>query len=266
MNNNLSEIDRKSAMRGTVMSTADPSLEGRIAVLIPKLMLKNDPNKIGKLNEKQSLTTEIFKNKEIADLCNNNVETSNTVWARPKFNNSFMVPYVGQTVEVFFEDGDPNKIYYNPLEISLEGQVIEMDMVKSTEDRFSVEKKPFIHVFKEFKDATIMYFNENQANKRFEITFKSKHSISINENLKEDCIEIVTKDSHRVILDTKNKHVTVHTSKGHKIFMDDAGKQIKITTTGGHIIHMDDNAKSITAKASSGGKMVLGQGNVRLNP
>ena len=57
MNNikSLNNIDRKDRMRGTVIRIDDPMFEGRIGVMIPKLLLKENPNSLEPNKEDISL-------------------------------------------------------------------------------------------------------------------------------------------------------------------------------------------------------------------
>jgi hypothetical protein len=290
-------------MRGTVVSVDDPYLEGRVALHVPKMVTKHDPRNVSQTSRQQSLNTDIVQNEEFKDLISTSVETVNYIWFRPLFQHCFRVPYVGTVVSCYFEDGDPQKPYYYPLAVSLNGEVTPMTKLKNPADKYEKDTKPFIHVLEEFKDGTIVYHNENKPNKRFAITFQNNHSISINENEKENSIELITESGHVIVLDQKNKHITAKTSEGHivklddvaksislttiaghkilmddpnkvvsvttvgahKVVMDDANKAIKLNTTGGHIINMDDNAGMVTTTASSGGKIAVGNGKVQIN-
>lgn len=233
-------------MRGIVVDVDDPLLEGRVALHVPKMVTKYDPNKVMPSSRKQSTNTDLMQNDEFKDLVATEVETVNYIWFRPKFQNCFMVPYVGQTVSCYFEDGDPQKPYYDAQNVTLNGEVIPMTKLKPSGDKYNANTKPLIHVMHEFHDGTIVYHDENAENKRFAITFKNNHSISINENSKENSIEIVTESGHVVVLDQKNGHITTKTA-------------------GGHVVKMDDIAGTITTSASTGGKIVTGNGKVMIN-
>lgn len=299
----ISEISRDGVMRGVVVSVNDLQLEGRVALHVPKMVTKYDPKNVQVQSRKNSINTDIIANDDFKDLLSDSVETVNYIWFRPLFRSSFMVPYVGMTVQCFFEDGDPNKPYYYPHNTTLNGEVIPMTKLKATADKYDAATKPLVHVMNEFQDGTIVYHNENKANKRFAVTFQNNHSFSINENEKENSIQLITESGHELVLDQKNKHITatsaglhmikmddvtstitvktteghtvimddkassivVKTIKGHTISMDDKGKNILIQTTGGHKINMDDGGATITAEASSGGKVVIGNGKVMIN-
>jgi hypothetical protein len=257
----ISEISREGLMRGTVVSVDDPQLEGRIALHVPKLVTKHDPRDASTRSRKQSLNTDIVQNDDFKDLIASDVETVNYIWFRPKFQHSFRVPYVGTVVDCYFEDGDPQKPYYNPLTISLNGEVTPMTKLKNPADKYEAKTKPFIHVLEEFKDGTIVYHNENKPNKRFAITFQNNHSISINENEKENSIELVTESGHMIVLDQKNKHITAKTAEGHIVKMDDVAKSIALTTIEGHKILMDDPNKLVSIATVGKHTVVMDDGN-----
>lgn len=280
----INEISRDGLMRGIVVSNKDEMLEGRVALMVPKMINKYDPKKISAITIKESVSTSNMRNEEMTDLVPSEVSTSNHIWFRPVFNNDFIVPYVGQVVYCFFEDGDPQKPYYYPQECSLNGEVIPMEKLKHSKDKFDADRKHKIHTIFEFHDGTIMYQNENKDHKRLAITFRNNHSISINENPDENSIEIITSSGHvivcddlkkniiikssaghSIILDDPTKNVTVRTISGHTINMDDPSKNVTVKTIGGHSISMDDPSSNIWLKASSGGKIRIGNGTVSIN-
>ena len=256
----VNEISRDGILRGIVIDVNDPNLEGRIALNVPKFITKYDTSIKEKKSKKEFIEKENLLNPELKDFVRDDIENVNYIWFRPVFQNSFKVPYVGQTVFCFFEDGDPNKPYYFPFGPSLNGEVTSMDKVKATSDLFDHDKKHLIHVIQEGKDGSIIYFNENASNKRFEVAFSNNHSFSINENESENSIHFVTSNGNLLVLDELNKHITVKTSGGHIIKLDDQNKVCSLTTSGGHKINLDDGSGTVEISASSGGKIALGSG------
>ena len=246
----VSQIDKKDKMRGTVVGTDDPTMEGRIKVLIPKLMLKADPSLAIPTEEDRPIDNSIVANTGVKKIISSSVKLVNFVWARPVFNNEYLVPYVGQTVYCFLEDGDPNKIYYEMSSPTLDGEVTPMEKVKNQANVFDPKKKPFIHVIKEFADGTIIYYDENDQ--RLAITYRNNHSISINNNEKDNHIELITNSNHKVILDQKNEFILLQSSKKHSIILDDKNKKISANTTNGHSFMMDDIGKNIITRTTGG--------------
>lgn len=248
----IGEISRKDKMRAIVVSVADPDLEGKIAVVIPKLMAKVDPRTIAATKSPIAVNRSNTVNEELHDLISPSIEASNHYWCRPVFRDEFLVPYPGNQVYVFFEDGDPQKAYYEMTDPTLNGEVIHMKHVKATPNTLDKDKKPLVHVFKEFKDFTIVYYDENDDDKRYSVTFDTGHMISINDNPTERNIELVTTKLNRVILDDLNKHITIHTTDKHQVKLDDANKKITVDTTAGHNITMSDAEKFIKVTTTGG--------------
>ena len=259
MNNikSLNNIDRKDRMRGTVIRIDDPMLEGRIGVMIPKLLLKENPNSLEPNKEDISLSSGHIKNTSINSNLVSSIASVNYIWVRPIFLNEYMVPYIGQIVYCFFEDGDPNKPYYENNVATLNGSVTPMEKVKNTKNTFDKEAKPKIKVMHEFKDGTIVYYDENDNSKRFAITYKNNMSISINYNDKEKNIELITTSGHTVVLDDTNKNIRATTSGGHNLIMTDSGKSISMRSTGGASVVIADNGDTITAKTAGGANCLI---------
>lgn len=261
----INEISRDGLMRGIVVSNKDEMLEGRVALMVPKMVNKYDPKKISAVTIKESVSASNMRNEEMTDLIPSEVSTSNHIWFRPVSNNNFIVPYVGQVVYCFFEDGDPQKAYYYPQECSLNGEVIPMEMLKHSKDKYEADRKHKVHTIFEFHDGTIMYHNENGDHKRFAVTFRNNHSISINDNADENSIQIITSSGHVIVCDDIAKNIVIKTAAGHSIILDDPSKNITAKTIGGHTISMDDPSSNIWLKASSGGKIRIGNGTVSIN-
>lgn len=263
----VSEIDRSKHMRGVVIRTDDPHLEGRIALHIPKLVTKFDHQNIRETTTTTKTNTSIISNKEFISAINTDVKHTNIIWCRPAHQNNYEIPYKGQVVYCYFEDGDPQKPYYLNDTPTLNGDAMPMAKLKATKHRYESKTKPLVRVFFEGQDSTIHYFDENEETKRYAITFKNNHSISINENSNENSIELITESGHRIVLDQKNKHVTVNTSKGHKMVMHDVSEDVLVQTIAGHKIHIQDKAKAIQLHTVSGHdiRMDDSSGNINLN-
>lgn len=256
----LNTIDRKDKMRGTVIRIDDPMLEGRIAVMIPKILLKENPNSSEPKKDELNLSSDHIKNVSINGNLPSTISSVNYIWVRPQFLNEYMVPYIGQVVYCFFEDGDPNKAYYETNIATLNGTVTPMEKVKNTKNTFDKETKPKIKVIKEFSDGTIIYYDENDNSKRFAITYKNNMSISINYNEKEKNIELVTTGKNLVILDDLNKSIRAVTGGGHTLNMSDNDKSILVKTTGGHSMNMSDSGKSIRVASTGGNTITIADG------
>lgn len=281
-------IDDSRDLRGLVVNTTDPKMEGRIAVLIPRLMPNADPNMVQTKNKTSLVNKDILHNSELAGAVSSETKSSNQMWARPCPNavGNFRVPYKGTTVYCYFEDGDPSKLYYKPYGASLEGETIPMDGVRSSGDVFTPDKKPFVHVYDEFKDGSIIYYNENSASRELHVSMSNGFSASMESNPSSQRFDLLTDLGYRFTIDQLNKKVTIicpnghifemdageapkiyaRTASGHNVLMDDSEKPgIVLTTAGGHIADLDDASGNITAKASTGGQIVIGQAKVNIN-
>jgi hypothetical protein len=258
LSTSANDIDRTSIMRAIVMNNIDPNLEGRVQLLIPKIMIKFDPNSTKPIESKNEINTNLIQNKDFASSVSNTVKSSNYIWARPEFLNNYEVPYINQVVHCYFEDGDPQKCYYKYSAPTLNSEVIEFKNVKSAKSKLSKETRPQIKVFFESpKDNTIHYYDENQQSKRYAITFDSGYSISINENPDEGNIELITNSKHVIRLDQKDEHILIKSHSGHFVILQDKEEHITAKTKGGHYIILHDSENHITTKTKGGHSLIL---------
>ena len=252
-------------LRGIVVNRIDPYLEGRIAVTIPRLIHKGDPAGVNYEKTVTPVETDLIQNDEITDLINKQVESSNAMWARPikKPSGSYEIPYVGQTVYLEMEDGDPNKLYYIGIGPTISGDNPEMYNVQATSDVYTPDKKPNIHLLYEFLDRCAIYYNENTETRELRIHLPINSYIAINENSKNTSIEMKTPKGHTALLsDIQNDGIHLLTAGGSKIDMSGDGANIKMTNKAGATTDMKD--ATITHSAG-GGKIVIGGGKVKIN-
>lgn len=271
-------------LRGIVVDRIDPIMEGRVAITIPRLMHEGDPAGLKFKKKTINVNTDFLENNEISELVNTNVESSNAIWARPVKTESgrYKIPYVGQTIYVFMEDGDPSKTYYMPFGPTIQGDNPEMYFVKAVSDVYTPDKKPNIHLFEEFHDKTAIYYNENTETREYRVNLPNGSFLSISENETATQIEIQTSGKQSIVIDDTNKKITVTTASGHGIIMDDGektgvyvktsggssvdmsgdGSQIKLTNSGGAVTDMKG---SVITSTAGGGKIVIGNGKVSLN-
>lgn len=246
-------------MRALVVERVDPNMEGRIGVVIPRLMPDADPNLAMAKSTDIPIDKDVVQNTELHGAINNKVSTKNFMWARPERNctGNFRVPYVGRTVTVYMEDGDPQKLYYTSSGPTLTGETIGMDEVKSSGDVYTPENKPNIHVMEEFKDGTTIYYNENKGTREYHIKFASGFEFSMADHSTANQIELTTTTGHTFVMDQKFKHIRLLTAGGHRVLMDDGNEAInvKVSTVGGHIVDMSDTNKNILVKTTGGHKI-----------
>ena len=282
-------------MRGTVMSVVDPRMEGRIAVNIPRVTPDGDPAAVAKKDKTEHVDSSVLENSEIADAVPSTVTSTNTMWARmlKGVSGESKVPYEGQTVYCFFEDGDPNKLYYYPQIPTLNGQNTSMDKVRSTFDKYTPNRRPLIHMLHEFKDGTTVYYNENPEFKEFQIITAGDQSFSIRDSAEFKQLELLNASGQRVLLDETNKQITAKTAGGHMIILSDEAEkkkeekpkmkgstkspfaekeeeedypanpeashpnQIQLRTAGGSTITMSGDGNNITIVNSGGAKVTM---------
>ena len=248
-------VEDSSPIRAIVVDRMDPRMEGRIGVIIPRLMPNTDPNKVNKTTDTTPLQKTAIQNEEIQSGVASQIKSTNIMWARPVHNGrgNYEVPYKGKNVYVYMEDGDPSKLFYLPHGPSLTGEVIAMDQVRSTADAYDPEKKPNIQVLKEFADGTTVYYNENSATKEFEVRYANGFFVSIATNPTSQQIEAKTQSGHNLVLDQLKKNIRIDTAGGHKILMNDSGDVgISATTSGGHKINASDSGGSVSIRTSGG--------------
>lgn len=281
-------------MRGKVITTDDPKKEGRIGVLIPKLMPFHDPNIDSPVSKNLAVSKDSIRNEEIFDVMNTSLEETNYVWARPTFpvatQGALEVPEPGTMVWVMAEDSDPNKLFYLPFRPTLNGHVAKFDRILDTESLYETNgKRALIRLIREFSDDTSIYYNQNK--REFEIKFKTNTYFNMTENFDEieQFIEMCIGSGHRFRMDKKNNFIQLESEGGHKLRMVDgsivnkafskkinreewelvrkANKQkpkkkekqsyIEIITAGGHSIRMDDEKKAITLLTAGGHKFEI---------
>lgn len=241
-------------MRALVVNRIDPRMEGRVAVLIPRLMPMEDSNLAKRTEKTSAIDTSSIQNTELKGAVSATVQTSNSLWARPICNGTgnFRVPYVGKTIYVFMEDGDPSKLYYTFSNPTLSGEKIGLDAIRSTADVFTPDTLPNLHVLEEFLDGTTIYYNENSDTRELELRFSNNFRISMADHPTSQQIELLTDSGHTAVLDQLNKHIYIRTADGHLVDIHDAEERISITSTGGHSVHIHDAEQRISI-ASTGG-------------
>lgn len=252
-------------LRGLVVNRIDPNMEGRIAVHIPRLMHKEDPYGVKMKETEEQLSTTMIDNSEVTELGSNSVKVVNAMWARPISNPTghYEIPYEGQTVYLFMEDGDPSKLYYFGIGPTIEGDNPEMYNVQSTADIYLPDKKPNIHLLQEFKDKCAIYYNENSETKEYRIHLPKDTFLSIHETDKDVSIELKTSGGHRVYISDKLENgITLSTSGGSKVFMSGDGGNIKMVNSAGATTNMQG---AVITHEAGGGKITIGSGKVSIN-
>ena len=189
-----------------------------------------------------------LKNTEISVGISKSISSSNYVWARPapSYQGNSRVPYVGAVVYVYFEDGDPNKVYYRPYSPSLNGDSVAMDTIGATSDQFNPDNKPNLHVIEVFADGTTVFYNENGATRQYGFKMADGTCFTVDNSGTKQQILLHTSNNNNILIDQTNKNITIITEKLHKFILDDKNQNISINTTGKHWFTMDDKNQNIT--------------------
>ena len=245
----VNEIRRDDIMRGIVVDVNDPMLEGRVAIMVPKMLTKFDPADVSSVKLKESINLDNLKNDELKGYIAPTVETSNSIWFRPKFLFNFEVPNKGDVVDCFFEDGDVQKPYYFSSKCSLNGEVTPMENIQHTSDKYDVEAKPKVKVIFEYADGTIMYYNENDNHKMFSVKLSSGFEFNIKDNSEEEKIELLTKNKNKIVVDDALNKISINTTGGNKITLSDENESISIVSSKGASLVLND---SCVLKSSDG--------------
>ena len=309
-------------MRGFIINNVDPKGDGKIAVIIPKLMPEESRNNNPKdFDTKAQINDSIIDNNE--NTFNKDIQKVNFFWARPTFiietsekektvitpmvkssaqhqtveidttlnlstynknSGNYDIPRINTTVYVFFEDGDPQKCFYLPYAPTLDGEVIGMSFVESTDNINSMEKKVNIKVIKELHNGNVIYFDTNENENSFLIKFSNGHRIKIDNNENSSAIVLDTEYGHQVKLvdnsssnskknskDSNNedgiesgKFIKIETPKKHHILLDDNdGKEkIHIHSMTNHQVLLDDVVNSVHVHTGSGSTIDMLQGDI----
>lgn len=180
----------------------------------------------------------------------------------------YKIPRVGTEVFLFFENGDPQKLFYFPFGPSLEGQVTPMDMVEEEAFKDSPEKKVNIDVLSELCNGNVLYMNGNPEENNLAIKFSNGHRFKIQYNPTASSILIDTERGHKIKVvdrsssDGKNNpydannedgveggsFIKIETERNHQILLDDNGgnEKILVKTEKGHTMRMDDTNDTLS--------------------
>lgn len=195
--------------RAMVVSNVDEEMEGRIKVYIPKLSrnLKRGNLEKEKILDPGSNPNKFHKASRIKNP--KPIITHDYYWARPSTLigslSQQIIPVKNQYIYVYFENGDPQKLYYDIKSPALVGEKQRLSkLVKSLEygNTGNYITRPNIVSLMELPNSNIIGFDYNGNLNSFEITFASGHFIHIVSNKNESYIEL-------------------HTEKGNFIKMDD---------------------------------------------
>jgi len=276
----IQKQDFDGIMRGLVIDNADPKREGRVAVMIPKLMTGwvdfQPPQKPG---TKATLNKFIIKNYEENNYIDK-IQQVNFFWARncemidsapagyyinnektPKNSNdtnthqevkvnidthynryggSMRIPRLGTYVFIIFDDGDPQKCYYLPFGPSQSGETIPLKSLE--EESTSNAKSPV-------KRANINVIREWHNGNIF--------YVDTNHNINTIVIKYEDGAKWKMRYCENAKFNQWVTQDGHSIFMKDKDKKspeqyVEIKTTENNTTRWDDYNDYIQTMTTGG--------------
>ena len=235
----VGEISLEGFLRAIVVSRADPLMEGRIAVWIPRLMpdippaaemkVENAPNPRGEADYEP--TTESDKPEEIVSV--------NAMWARPATSfadgpdnaavpsGRIAVPQRGETVFVFFEDADPRKPWWLPFGPSLAGSRLDASALSDSETTLAdPEKLPNLLVETVLPNGNVLAWDYNEEVNTFVLRFANGHEIKIRDVPEESRILIRTAKGNYVLLEDNGDAIRVKANTDVEV---DAGRDLRGT-------------------------------------
>jgi hypothetical protein len=132
MNKPIKPLSFDGVFRGIVVKRDDPEGEGQIGVYVPKLSSSPTTGNEQEKTEVPKRTASSFdKNTEVSPVVN--PTTKNFFWCKPAFGGEFKVPPLKASVEVYFEDSDPQKPRYRPVNATIDGEVTPMTNLKNSD-------------------------------------------------------------------------------------------------------------------------------------
>lgn len=224
-------------MRGLVVSDTDNRMEGRISVLIPKIMPFSDPNMANETHESKIINSDHIYNEEVKSLLNNKeIIESNALDARPVTTNgsgggSLNTPRVGTWVYCFAEDGDPNKLYYTPFKPSNNGDKLDYTNAGNVAATlYNPEQRQNIKViFEDNKGDFILYYDE--TTKTFEGRNSEYNFTLVSDDTKDPVRNLFhlgfEKYGYEIKFDPTNGFNELRSRRGHMIRMVDAEPQVE---------------------------------------
>jgi hypothetical protein len=223
MNKPIKPLSFDGVFRGIVVKRDDPEGEGQIGVYVPKLSSSPTTGNEQEKTEVPKRTASSFdKNTEVSPVVN--PTTKNFFWCKPAFGGEFKVPPLKASVEVYFEDSDPQKPRYRPVNATIDGEVTPMTNLKNSDTaKADQAKKPNIYVIAETPEGHIMAFDYNSDTNQFTMTMPNGTHITAATNGTHNHIQMQTAGGHSFTLDDKDSNAKLTVIKDY------------ITKTGGNL-------------------------------
>ena len=254
----IKELSFEGVFRGIVVKRDDPEGEGQIGVYVPKLSVSPTTGVEQQKTEVAKRSASAFdKNTEVS--VSENPTTQNYFWCKPAFGGEFKVPPLKATVEVYFEDADPQKPRYRPVNATIDGEVTPMTNLKNSDTAKSdPAKKPNIYVVAETPAGHIMAFDYNSDTNQFTMTMPNGSHISVGTNGSQNRIALETAGGHSYIMDDIDNNVKLKVVKNLNV---NTGGDVNITVKGSANI----NVTGSTNLTSKGPTSIKSSASVAIN-
>lgn len=245
----VQDLKYSGFFRGRVVKNDDPKLEGRIGIFVPAIITELPNHLEAPAPQTSAIPDNVFENQAELGL-NLTVQEDNYIWARPAAwmvenggtaknqGGSFRVPRVGTMVLVFFEGADPNRPYWMPFTLTIDGDVVagrELGKSPNTAETAANWKDPKkrveINILAEHDNGNIVAIDNNENSNSFVVRWSNGHSL--------------------VISHAAESGIVLQTGKGHMVQLDENSGQIRLRTqTNGSSIVLGNDG-TISIKASS---------------
>ena len=264
------DLDLGGTFRGVVVNRVDPRGEGRLGVFLPALFTEAPAQTETPAPGVTVLPQALFENQGDLGVAQS-VKTDNYIWARPaaflvengraadNAGGGYRVPRLGTVVRVYFESADPNKPYWEPFTLTVNGDVVAgRELGKGTNVTNAAAswrdpaKKPDIDVIREYDSGNVIYVDGNADNNALVIRWANGHTLSIGH--------------------AAESGIVLQTQKGHLVQLDENSAEIRIRTQSGNssVVLKDDGTvvirNSSTTLLQSGGAVTIRAPAINLNP
>ena len=217
-------LDLNRIFRARVIRNDDERLEGRIGVFIPSLMTSYAGSQDEPAPNDLAIIPDFVENAADLGLANT-VKEDVYVWARPEHyvdgsrGGTYWVPTTGSTVLVYFENGDPNRLYWKPATAHLVDDILPQEGLSIVRGNTAgnledPKKKPQFDLLREWPNGTSLYYDWNEDTNVLMIVLNNTHRIFLEKGDQGNAIEMQTEQGHLIRLDELSTEMTFRTQSG----------------------------------------------------
>lgn len=250
-----------------VVGNQDPDKEGKIEVYSETLQIKM--KKMDSEVKKEQFRPKI-------KLANNDVDynylnpkggsinTKGTITARPSFlieesHGQFLVPEIGDEINIFFRDEDYSMCFYAYLGPYKRAKLMNFGKIIEDEQSYKdYTEKQNLRVLLLTKSGHIIAFNDTEVKNGVLFKTGNGHKLKMEKNDTMNAITLITENGHKIFLDDMNKGIKIETVDKHTISLDDGdNKGIVVKTTAGYRLVLDDKNKEIQLNTPNGNGLLI---------